>query len=203
MYDENELVRLAAKGDDRAFEKLVALYEKRVYTTALRMTGNQDDAYDISQETFIRVYRSLKGFKGDAKFSTWIYRIVTNLCIDYNRKAKRIKQIPLENNDEEEPFIITISDDRFDPERNLERSEIVRAINRALDTLSEEHREIFILRELDGLSYAEIAEIKMIEEGTVKSRLFRAREKLRAALLSGGNIAGIRSSNMTKGGDQA
>jgi RNA polymerase sigma factor (sigma-70 family) len=203
MYDENELVRLAAKGDDRAFEKLVELYEKRIYTTALRMTGNPDDAYDISQETFIRVYRSLKGFKGDAKFSTWVYRIVTNLCIDFNRKSKRIKQVPLENNDEEEPFTITISDDRFDPERNLERSEIVRAINKALGSLSDEHKEIFILRELDGLSYAEIAEVKMIEEGTVKSRLFRAREKLREALLGGGNIVGIRSSNMAKGGDQA
>jgi RNA polymerase sigma factor (sigma-70 family) len=202
MYDENKLVQLAAKGDDRAFEELVALYEKRVYTMALRMTGNQDDAYDISQEAFIRMYRSLKGFKGDAKFSTWVYRIVSNLCIDFNRKAKRIKQVPLESTDEDEPFTITISDDRFDPERNLERSEIVRAINRALDTLSEEHKEIFILRELNGLSYAEIAEVMMIEEGTVKSRLFRAREKMRTALLAGGNIPGIRSSNMTKGGDQ-
>ncbi|MGI6577487.1 MAG: RNA polymerase sigma factor [Eubacteriales bacterium] len=202
MYDENKLVQLAAKGDDRAFEELVALYEKRVYTMALRMTGNQDDACDISQEAFIRMYRSLKGFKGDAKFSTWVYRIVSNLCIDFNRKAKRIKQVPLESTDEDEPFTITISDDRFDPERNLERSEIVRAINRALDTLSEEHKEIFILRELNGLSYAEIAEVMMIEEGTVKSRLFRAREKMRTALLAGGNIPGIRSSNMTKGGDQ-
>jgi RNA polymerase sigma factor (sigma-70 family) len=126
MYDENELVRLAAEDDIGAFEKLVALYEKRVYTMALRMTGNPDDAFDISQEAFIRVHRSIKGFKGDSKFSTWIYRIVSNLCIDFNRKQKRIKQVPLERDDEDEPFKITITDSRFEPERNLERCDIAR-----------------------------------------------------------------------------
>jgi RNA polymerase sigma factor (sigma-70 family) len=201
MYDEKELVRLAAEDDVFAFEQLVSLYEKRVYTMALRMTGNPDDAFDISQEAFIRVHRSLKGFKGEAKFSTWIYRIVSNLCIDFNRKQKRIKQVPLENDDEDKPFKITITDSRFQPERNLERSEIMSAINRALASLSDEHREIFILRELNGLSYSEIAETKMIEVGTVKSRLFRAREKMCEALLESGNFPEFQSSNKAKGGD--
>ena len=203
MHDENELVRLAAEDDVSAFEQLVTLYEKRVYTMALRMTGNPDDAFDISQEAFIRVHRSIKGFKGESKFSTWIYRIVSNLCVDFNRKQKRIKQVPLEGTDEDEPFRITITDSRFEPERNLERSEVLSAINRALTTLSDEHREIFILRELNGLSYVEIAETKMIEVGTVKSRLFRAREKLRDALLASGNFPDLQSSNMAKGGDEA
>jgi len=203
MRDEAKLVQLAARGDEQAFEQLVKLYEKRVYTMALRLVGNPDDAYDISQEAFIRVYRSLKGFKGEAKFSTWIYRIVSNLCIDFNRRSKRIRQVPLEHTDDEETFEISIPDDRYDPVKEYDRAEISLAIEKALTTLSHEHREIFIMRELNGLSYAEIAEIMLIEEGTVKSRLFRARERLRSALLEGGNIAGFISSNTGKGGDKA
>lgn len=204
MRDETELVMLAAKGDEQAFEQLVKLYEKRVYTMALRLIGNAEDAYDISQEAFIRVYRSLSGFKGEAKFSTWVYRIVSNLCIDFNRRSKRIREVPIERSgDDDENFEISLPDDRYDPERELERVEITRAIETALGSLSQEHKEIFILRELNGLSYTEIAEIMLLEEGTVKSRLFRAREKLRAALVAGGNIAGFLSSNMGKGGEKA
>jgi len=203
MLDETELVRLASGGDEQAFEQLVRQYERRVYTTALRLVGNPDDAYDISQEAFIRVYRSLKGFKGEAKFSTWIYRIVSNLCIDFNRRSKRINQISLEYDDEEEQFEIPVPDDRYDPSKEFDRREIAHAIEEALSCLTHEHREIFILRELNGLSYAEIADIMRIEEGTVKSRLFRAREKLRLALLRGGNIAGFLASNPGKGGDEA
>jgi RNA polymerase sigma-70 factor (ECF subfamily) len=203
MRDENELVKLASKGDEQAFEQLVKIYEKRVYTMALRLVGNADDAFDIAQEAFIRVYRSLSGFKGEAKFSTWIYRIVSNLCIDFNRRTKRFRQVPLEYSDEDESFEISIPDDRYDPERELERSEITRAVESALESLTPEHKEIFILRELNGMSYAEIADIMDLEEGTVKSRLFRARDKLRSALIAGGNIAGFLSSNMGKGGDKA
>jgi RNA polymerase sigma-70 factor (ECF subfamily) len=203
MRDETELVQLASNGSEQAFEQLVKLYEKRVYTMALRLVGNPDDAFDISQEAFIRVYRSLSGFKGEAKFSTWIYRIVSNLCIDFNRRSKRINQVSLEYSDDEDSFEISIPDDRYDPEKELERSEITHAIENALTSLSDEHKQIFILRELNGLTYAEISEIMMLEEGTVKSRLFRAREKLRSALLAGGNIKGFLSSNMWKGGDKA
>jgi len=203
MRDEAKLVQLAAKGDEQAFEQLVKLYEKRVYTMALRLVGNPDDAYDVAQEAFIRVYRSLKGFKGEAKFSTWIYRIVSNLCIDLNRRSRRIRQVPLEQSDDDESFEISIPDERYDPVREFDRSEISLAIEKALSTLSYEHREIFILRELNGLSYAEIADIMLIEEGTVKSRLFRAREKLRSALLESGNITDFLSSNPVKGGDKA
>jgi len=203
MRDEAKLVQLAAKGDEQAFEQLVKLYEKRVYTMALRLVGNPDDAYDVAQEAFIRVYRSLKGFKGEAKFSTWIYRIVSNLCIDLNRRSRRIRQVPLEQSDDDESFEISIPDERYDPVREFDRSEISLAIEKALSTLSYEHREIFILRELNGLSYAEIADIMLIEEGTVKSRLFRAREKLRSALLESGNITDFLSSNPVKGDDKA
>ncbi len=202
MLDETELVAQSASGNEKAFEELVKLYEKRIYTMALRMTGNSEDAYDISQEVFIRVYKALPGFKGDSKFSTWIYRIVSNLCIDFNRKSTKIRQISLERDDGDESFEISLPDSRYDPARELERVEIGRALEKAIEELSTEHREIFILREMNGLSYTEIAEVKLIEEGTVKSRLYRAREKLREALLASGNISGYLSSNPGKGGER-
>ena len=102
---------------------------------ALRMTGSAEDAYDISQEAFIRVYRSLNGFKGEAKFSTWIYRIVSNLCIDFNRRARKIRQIPLQRTDDnDENFELPLPDERYDPEKELERAEITRAIENALSS---------------------------------------------------------------------
>lgn len=197
---EDAIVQRSVKGDREAFEQLVQLYERRVYTMALRMVGSPEDAYDLSQETFLRVYRSIRTFRGEAKFSTWIYKIVSNLCITFLRRKNRIRQIPLEQ-EADGGFEISLPDDRFNPELVLERVEISRTIEQALKTLSEEHRAIFILRELNGLSYAEIGEILSLEEGTVKSRLFRAREKLRVYLIEHGNISGPHSSNTAKGGD--
>ncbi len=193
----------AAKGDDRAFEELVRLYEKRVYNMALRSTGSAEDAFDLSQEAFIRVWKSLKNFKGESKFSTWLFRIVSNLCTDYIRKqARRNETSLMVEGEEDEQFEMELPDERADPERELSRIELRREIDYAVSKLSPEHREVFILREVDDLSYGEIAQLLEVEEGTVKSRLSRARKNLRDILLARGNIPEGFSSKGMKGGDR-
>ncbi len=196
---DSELITNAAGGDDSAFEQLVKIYEKRVYTIAFRMTGNPDDAFDISQEAFLRVYRSIGSFKGDSKFSTWLYRIVSNLCIDYSRKSKKISTVPLVVTRDEDEDEVDIPDTRFDPDKELDRRELARNIEQALSKLSNEHREILLLREIEGLSYEEISEVTALEAGTVKSRIFRARQKLREALIRNGNIPDDFPSKNSKG----
>ena len=179
------------------------LYEKRVYNMALKMTGNEQDAFDISQEAFIRVWRSLGKFKGESKFSTWLFRIVSNLCTDYARKKSRRNETTLVVRDENEEHEIEQADERFEPERELEREELRKELDAAIASLGDEHREIFLMREVYDLSYSEIAETLGIEEGTVKSRLHRARERLKEFLLKRGNISGVHASKRVKGkGDQ-
>lgn len=184
---EEKLVKKAAKGDTAAFEQLVLMYQKKVYSMALRMTGNPEDAQDLAQEAFLRVYRSLPGFKGEAKFSTWLYRIVSNLCIDFGRRKKSVISIYTQDESGEERELV-IEDESYSPEKEYDKAETAEIINRAVMMLSEQHREIFLMRELYGLSYSEIAKATGLEDGTVKSRIFRAREKLRDILSSSGNI---------------
>lgn len=197
--DDNKLAKRAASGDSAAFERLVKTYESRVYTMAYRMTGNHEDASDLTQDAFIRVWRSLDSFKGEAKFSTWLYRVVSNLCADYGRKRARTYELPL---DEEGEHEITLPDVRYEPDRMLENKEVGASITQAVDTLSPEHREIFIMREIYDMTYAAIADALGIEEGTVKSRLFRARENLRDILTHSGNITKNEPSKNLKGGDK-
>ncbi|MDR1117192.1 MAG: sigma-70 family RNA polymerase sigma factor [Oscillospiraceae bacterium] len=185
--DEIRLVAMAAAGNADSFEQLVLLYQKKVYSMAYHMTGSHFDAQDVTQEAFLRVYRSLSGFKSDSKFSTWLYKIVSNLCIDCNRKKKHTLPLYIEDGNGEES-VIEIPDNGGSPETALERSELGLELLNAVRGLSEEHRQIFIMREISGMSYGEIGEALLIEEGTVKSRIYRAREKLREALLLRGNI---------------
>ena len=196
---DEELVKRAADGDDSAFEELVRRYEKRVYNMTLRMTGNAEDALDISQEAFIRVWRSLGKFKGNAKFSTWLFRIVSNLCTDHLRRLSRRREMPLAVSADDEERETEIADGSFAPDAAFEREELRRELDRAIDTLAPEHREIFLMREVYSLSYAEISETLGIEEGTVKSRLHRAREHLRELLIKSGNIPESFASNNRKG----
>lgn len=197
-----ELAKKAAGGDDRAFEELVHLYEKRVYNMALKITGSAEDAFDLSQGAFIRVWKSLKTFKGEAKFSTWLFRIVTNLCTDYIRKQSRRGEASLVIEGDDESFEYEPPDERTEPERELSRKELRRELDYAISQLSEEHRSVFVLREIDDLSYAEIADVLGVEEGTVKSRLSRARQRLREILVERGNIPDGFASKEMKGGDK-
>lgn len=196
--DEKHIMSRARRGELSAFEELVRLYEKRVYMVALRSTGTPEDAADITQEVFLRAWRSIESFRGDSGFSTWLFRITMNLCVDFARhKQVQPQTQPLVGEDETER---PIPDHAPTPEEHLENRELGRELAAALDEVSEEHRQIVLLRDVDGMSYTEIAETLEISEGTVKSRLSRARLALRAILLRRGNLLGAVPSNVVKGG---
>lgn len=196
---ERELIDRARAGDEEAFASLVRDNEKRVYNLALRMTGNQEDALDLAQETFLNAWRGLRFFKGDSAFSTWLYRLASNACIDHLRRERRQAQaVSISLDDEGEERQTDIPDERFCPETELERQELRRAVERGLEQLSAEHRQVLVLREIHGLSYQEIGQTLDLEEGTVKSRIARARLALRKILLSDGNFSGDPTSNSVK-----
>ena len=201
MPGERELVQQAKAGDRAAFAGLVSAYEGKIYNLALRYLGSREDAMDASQEVFLRVFRFLPGFQEESGFSTWIYRIGVNVCKDMlHRRLKRAEQ-PLEVPDEEdEGRPVDVPDLRYDPERIMEGAELRPALSDAILALPEQQREIIILRDIRGLSYEEIALALALEAGTVKSRLFRARENLRKKLLQNGNIFGVSVSKPVKGG---
>ena len=186
---EQELVRAAQSGDQSAFAMLVTANQAMVYSLAYRMTGNPEDAADLTQEAFLNAWRSLGTFEGQSAFSTWIYRLTSNACIDFLRREKRRNSFSMTLEDEEdEDRQADLPDDRWSPQRELERKEAQEAVRQGLAALSPEHREVLILRELEGLSYAEIAHALGLEEGTVKSRIARARLALRDFLLKSGNF---------------
>ena len=199
--EESAVILKVQQGDANAFEALVTAYQKQVYNLALRTVGNPEDAADLSQEAFLRAYRSIASFRGDSKFSVWLYRLTTNICIDFLRSKGRKPTVSLTmENDDEETQELDVADDRFDPEENFQRAELQRAVQRGLNSLPEEFRTILILRELEGMSYAEIGEILHLEEGTVKSRLFRARSRLCDFLKQDGNLPDSYASKTRKGG---
>ena len=202
MTREEELrtVESVLGGDVNAFETLVLSYEKNVYNLALRMVKNPEDASDMAQEAFIRAYNSLAYFRGESKFSVWLYRIVSNVCLDFLRSRSRHPTVSLSvENDEGEETELDIPDESQSPEALLERRLTRDSVRRGLDALSEEYRQILLLREIQGLSYDEIAETLSMELGTVKSRIFRARKKLCDFLLRDGNIPAVRSSGNSEG----
>lgn len=193
-------VQRVLDGDVNEYEKLVLEYQKNVYNLALRMTGDAEDAADMTQEAFIKAYNSLASYRGDSKFSVWLYRIVSNVCLDFLRARKRRQTVSLSVVDDEgEETELEISDESASPEKLLERSMTRDAVRRGLQELTPEYRQILILRELQGMSYDEIAETLGLESGTVKSRIFRARKKLCTFLVRDGNISGVDTSSYTEG----
>ncbi len=204
MTQERELavIRKILDGDVNAFEELMAAYEKNVYNLALRMVRNPEDAADMSQEAFIKAYNSLSNFRGDSKFSVWLYRIVSNVCLDFLRRQSRRGAVSLSMEDSEgEEVQLDIPDESQSPERLLEQRLTRDAVRRGLQAVPPDSRQILLLREIQGLSYEEIAQALDIEVGTVKSRLFRARKKLCAFLLEDGNIPDYVSSSKQGGGE--
>jgi RNA polymerase sigma-70 factor (ECF subfamily) len=182
--DDRRLVRAAQKGDAAAFRTLVERYQRRIYQLALGMMKDPDEAMDIVQETFVRVHRYLPAFKGDSSFFTWTYRIATNLCLDAARKRGRTERIDLQDSEqaELEAAMDPPSAALAGPQRAALNEELKGKLDDALQGLSENHRAILLLREVEGLSYEELSKVLGIRKGTVMSRLFHARLKMQSKL---------------------
>ncbi|MBM6680763.1 RNA polymerase sigma factor [Pseudoflavonifractor capillosus] len=196
---EQELVSRARAGDTAAFEQLMLDSQDRVYTLCLRMTGDREDALDLAQETFFNAWRGLGSFQGNSSFSTWVYRLASNACIDFLRKRKRRQQgeSPHSLDDEEAP-LPEPADPRGSPEEELERRELRRAVERGLQALPDHHRQVLVMRELSGMSYQEIGAVLDLDLGTVKSRIARARLALKKFLVQEGNFSLETPSKQTK-----
>jgi len=174
---ERQLIAQAQRGDAVAFEALVMTHAQFVHNLALRVVGNPQDAEDLAQEAFLRAWRALPGFRAEAKFSTWLYRIVTNLC--YNHLPRLKKQLAELDPDED---ALQLADERQSTETGLLSRELEQVLHNAVDALPESQRLLITLRHTQGLSYTEIAEITGQPLGTVKTGLFRARRALQTAL---------------------
>jgi len=191
--DDLALVSRATAGDDEAFRALVVRYQRKVYAVALGIVKDPDLAWDVAQEAFVRVHGHLAEFKGESAFSTWVFRIATHLAIDAVRRERTSRKDDVDElRDEDlsgagEGILATPLGN--DPQANLLRRELLGKIQEALDTLPEKHRTILVLREVEGLSYEELAERLGIHKGTVMSRLFHARKKMQAALRDYAEIA--------------
>lgn len=182
---DKELVKAAKKGDTKAFEELVARHRDKVYARAFSILRNEDEALDLSQEAWIRAWQKLKQFHGESSFTTWVTRVVINVCLDYLRKQKRYKIESIEENIEETGSIERQMElETVNPSEGLERSELRERIDKALAQMSDEHRTVIILHEFEGLGYKEIAKRLKCSVGTVMSRLFYARRKLASLLAS-------------------
>lgn len=200
--EESQVIERIRDGDINSYELLVTEYEKNAYNLALRMTANPEDAADITQDAFIKAYNSLDSFRGDSKFSVWLYRIVSNLCLDFLRRQKRRPSVSLSvESDEGEDVELDIPDETQSPQALLEGKLTREALSRGLKALGPDQRQILLMREVQGMSYEEISQALSIEAGTVKSRIFRARKKLCAFLLKDGNIPDFVSSGNHRGGE--
>ncbi|MDR0890153.1 MAG: sigma-70 family RNA polymerase sigma factor [Oscillospiraceae bacterium] len=190
MNDERSTIKQAISGDETAFEQLVVRYQAQVYNLCLRMLCNCDDAADVTQEVFFKAWRNLQGFHFEAAFSTWLYRLTSNACLDHLRAAKRRKGISLHiTQPGGEEQALDIPDPAPNPEERLLRRDERETLASCMNSLDEEHRQILTLRVINDLSYTDIARVLGIKEGTVKSRLARARICLRKKMLQTGNKA--------------
>lgn len=184
---DKELVRQCQQGDRAAFEKLVSKYQRKVFTVALGMVKNPEDAMDIAQDTFIKVHRYIGNFQGSSSFYTWLYRIAVNLCIDHLRRAGKHMSMDFDEKIgslSNGPQSDGVMGRRLDanPSKVLGRKELAEHIREAVDTLPSYHRAVIIMREIEGMSYSEMARTMKVSKGTIMSRLHHARQKLQHAL---------------------
>jgi RNA polymerase sigma factor (sigma-70 family) len=182
--EEMDLVRRAREGDMSAYDDLVRRYQERIYATVYHMTSNHEDASDLAQEAFIKAYQALKSFKGGSSFYTWIYRIAVNKTINFLKQRKNRAHMSLNDldfNAEHDPDLVALISDRT-PRRDAGLAELQEKLNAALQKLSDDHRLVVTLHDVQGLSHEEIAKIMDCNIGTVRSRLFYARQQLQAYL---------------------
>lgn len=182
---EKKLIELSAGGDVEAFETLIQSHQKKVYNIALRMTGNPEDAQELAQEAIVRAFTSIGKFRGDSSFSTWLYRITINVCTDFLRKRNKVTLISMEqgaaSNDNQQG--LQIEEESPGPDELAEKKQLKKLVRDAMDALSEEHRQVLILRDILNLSYKEIANTLKVNEGTIKSRINRARAGLKKIVM--------------------
>ncbi|HUB87727.1 MAG TPA: sigma-70 family RNA polymerase sigma factor [Verrucomicrobiae bacterium] len=182
--DESVLVRDARQGDLTAYDELVRRYQERIYATIYHMTSNHEDANDLAQESFIKAFQALKSFKGGSSFYTWLYRIAVNKTINFLKQRKNRQHMSLNDldiNAEHDADLVALISDKT-PRRDAGLAELQEKLNAALLKLSEPHRLVVVLHDVQGRSHEEIAEIMDCNIGTVRSRLFYARQQLQAYL---------------------
>jgi len=182
--DEMELVNKARHGDLESYDELVRRYQERIYATIYHMTSNHEDANDLAQEAFIKAFHALKSFKGGSSFYTWVYRIAVNKTINFLKQRKNKAQMSLDDldfNAEHDPDLVALISDKT-PRREVNLAELQEKLNSAMQKLSEPHRLVVTLHDVQGLSHEEIAKIMDCNIGTVRSRLFYARQQLQAYL---------------------
>jgi RNA polymerase sigma factor (sigma-70 family) len=182
--DDAQLVQSAQHGHLKAYDALMRRYQERIYATVYHMTGNHEDANDLTQETFIKAYQAIKSFKGDAGFYTWLYRIAVNKTINFLKQRRSKNQLSLNDldlNAEHDPDLVALISEKT-PRREAGLTELQEKLNAAMQKLSESHRLVVTLHDVQGLSHEEIGEIMDCNVGTVRSRLFYARQQLQAWL---------------------
>ena len=182
--EEMDLVKRALKGDLTAYDDLVRRYQERIYATVYHMTANHEDANDLAQEAFIKAFQALRSFKGGSSFYTWVYRIAVNKTINFLKQRKNRGQMSLDDldfNAEHDPDLVALISDKT-PRREVGLAELQEKLNAAMQKLSEPHRLAVTLHDVQGLSHEEIAKIMDCNVGTVRSRLFYARQQLQAYL---------------------
>lgn len=182
LNQEFEWIQSFQAGDQQAFEELIRPHEKKVYNIALKLVKNEHDAYDLAQEALLKVYRALENFEYKSNFSTWLYRITYNTCIDFLRKEKKNWQVSLDD-EKEDGVKLEIEDKSPTPEIAFEAKMTRQMISEAMDELDEVQRAVVVLRDVEGLTYDEIASLTDLNIGTVKSRINRGRTKLKALLM--------------------
>lgn len=182
--EEDAIVRRAQQGDLAAYDELVRRYQERIYATLYHMTSNHDDANDLAQEAFIKGYQAIKSFKGGSSFYTWVYRIAVNKTLNFLKSRKNRSMMSLNDLDfdaEKDPDLVSLISDKT-PRRDAVLSELQKKLNEAMLKLSEQHRLVVTLHDVQGLAHEEIAEIMECNTGTVRSRLFYARQQLQGFL---------------------
>ncbi len=183
-WDEKELLEKAKAGDVESFEILIQAVRQKAYQIALSYLKNQEDAEDALQDSLLKIYRGLSRFQETSRFSTWVYRVVVNTCLDHIKKNKRQKDRILSfsgEDREENPFdaVSMLRDESAEPERHMLQKEKTQIILACLERIAPSLREVVVLRDVQGFSYGEIAQILDVSEGTVKSRLSRARQAVK------------------------
>jgi len=182
--EEVALVARARQGDLAAYDDLIKRYQERIYATIYHMTSNHEDANDLAQESFIKAYQALKSFKGGSSFYTWLYRIAVNKTINFLKQRKNRQHLSLNDldfNTEHNPDLVALISEKT-PRRDAGLTELQQKLNEALLKLSEPHRLVVVLHDVQGLSHEEIAKVMECNIGTVRSRLFYARQQLQATL---------------------